>query len=432
MGCAWGPVQTSYTVSINPELEVRREEEERRREEERREEERRAAERRAELTERARGLSDELRETAGLWQEARDRHGEDFPAWSHGDAPQGLARMTDNDALESVVEDLARRAARAQSEYARQSALFNARASLQEAAEFQAAAARAAAESAAQEKAEREERERLRCEEEVARLLETLSEDASRQHRTAVVERARETVDSALSPRRRALLGQLRLDIQRANEEGRSRRRMVEQVEQWRQRLLGLEGPEVEQLDATLRQVADGQATLPPGVSQRVEEVVARATAAADRDYALRVITEELEKLDYVVESGPEADQAEAPEILLRKAEMEDDYLVSLQAEADEPILNTQVVREASDSDTPNPRSADREESDHDTERMWFQDFATALAASGRRGVEGRVVERVEAGREPVKTVAPLKSKSESRPKRNRRRTDRLRSRAHR
>ena len=284
--------------------------------------------------------------------------------------------------------------------------------------------------------------------------------------------------------RRRALLAQLRLDIQRANAAGKEQQRMVEQAEQWRERLLGLEGTEVEeldqalrqvveeqaslpadmaqrvedvvardrarqhtvqqaeqwrerllglegteveQLDQALRQVVEGQASLPADMAQRVENVVARATEASDRAYALDVITEELENLGYVVETGFETASAQGSEMLLHKPGMEDDYHVSLQAEAGTSLLHTKMVRETSDS---KERSAKRRRTDHQMERSWCQDFAAALAAAERRGVRGRIAKRVEAGEVPVETIVPLEGRSKRKSKSKRRRTGQLESRA--
>ena len=379
--------------------------------------ERAAAKRRAELIGRANALAENLSKAAGLWQQVRGQHGADFPAWSHGEAPPDIDKMKDNDALEAVVRDLAERVAKAQREYAQQSALFNIRTSLQ------VAGSRAAVSSAQEEKAQREERELRRCAEEVSRLLETLEAEVSHEDRTAIENRAQETVGSSQASRRRALLAQLRLDIQRANAAGQARQRMVEQAEQWRERLLGLEGTEVEQLDQALRQVAEGQASLPADMAQKVEDVVARATEASDRAYALDVITEELENLGYVVEVGFETAAAQGSEMLLHKSGMEDDYHVSLQAEAGAPHLHAKMVRETSGRSL--GRNAKRERTDHQMERIWCQDFAAALAAAERRGVRGRIAKRVEAGQVPVQTIAPLKGKS----KRKSKRTNQLKSR---
>ena len=379
--------------------------------------------RRAELVGRANMLSEELSKAAGHWQATKGEHGADFPAWSYGEAPPDIDKMKDNDALEAIVKDLAERVANAQRDYAQQSALFKMRTSLQAASQVQAADTEAAVSAAQAEAAQREERARRRCAEEVSRLLEMLEAEISNEDQTAIEQRAQETIESPAS-RRRALLAQLRLDIQRANAAGRARQRMVEQVGQWRVRLLGLEGSEVEELDQVLQQVAAGQASLPADMAQKVEGVVARATEAAGRDHALGVIREELENLGYVVETGFETASAQGSEMLLSKPDMEDDYHVLLWTEAG--ALNNRVVRETSD---PSERSADRERMDEQMERIWWQDLATTLASAEHRGVRGRVVERITPGAVPVRTIAPLKDKSKPKSKRKRRRTGQLKSR---
>ena len=345
--------------------------------------------------------------------------------------------------LRSVASDLAERIAKAKGEYARQVTLVKIRemgqlmASLQAAPQVQAADSGAAVSpvDAQAEEAQREERERRRCAEEVSRVLETVAAEVSSQDRTAIEQRARESLESPQASRRRALLAQLRLDVRRANEAGRARQRVVRQVEQWRQRLLGLEGPEVEELDAALRRVVEEEGPLPPEMAQRVEDVAVRATEASNRAYALGVITEELENLGYVVEAGFETASAQAPEMLLRKPDMEEDYHVSFRAEAGAPLLHNRVVREADYAglDSRSPRSADRKRMDEQMERAWCEDLAAALAAAEHKGVRGRAMERLEPGQAPVPTIAPLKGKSESGPgsksRRRRQRTGRLESR---
>ena len=323
--------------------------------------------------------------------------------------------------LESVVRDLAERVGKAKKEYA----FFKVRTSFQAASQVQAADTRAAVSSveAEEEKAQREEHERRCCAEEVSGLLETVAAEVSDEDQTAIEQRAQEAVESSAS-RRRALLAQLRLDIQRANKAGKARQREVQQAKQWRERLLGLEGPEVEGLDAALRRVVDGEGPLPPDMGQRVEDVVARSTEASNREYALGVITEELENLGYVVETGFETALAQAPEMLLHKPDMEDDYHVSLRVEPG--ALHNRVVREASD---PSEQSAKRERTDEQMERTWCEDLAAALAAAEHRGIRGRAVTRNPPGEVPVPTIAPLEGKSKPKSRRKRRRTGQLKSR---
>ena len=378
-----------------------------------------------ELVSRANTLYEELSKVAELWQEARAQYGEEFPAWSYGDTelPASFRDLVNSDLAERVAKvqntiriyggtavatvgvttraatrddlksvardvgelepvfrdlvnsDLAERVAKAQMDYVLFGMRIKVRTSLQAASQLQAADTQAAVSSAKEEEAQREERERHLCAEEVSRLLGTLAAEVSHDDRTAIEQRAQETVESPAS-RRQALLMQLRFDIQHANKAGQARQRIVAQAEQWRERLLGLEGTEVEQLDVALRRIADGDEPLPPDMAQKVEDVVARATEASNRAYALGVITEELENLGYVVEVGFETASAQTPEMLLHKPDMEDDYHVSLRVETG--ALHNQVVREASD---PSEQSAERQRTDEQMERTWCQDLATALGS---------------------------------------------------
>ena len=317
--------------------------------------------------------------------------------------------------LEAFVGDIAERVRKAKGELG----LFEMRLSLRAAAQWDTGKSRAPAASATEANPRQEANDRRDCAETVARLLETLSPDVSEADRSGIEKRGQDAMDSPGAARRRVLLTQLRLDIQRANAAGEDRRRAVRQIEQWRDRLLGLEGEEVEQLDATLRLLLNG-GTAPPYMAQTVDDVVARATDAANRDYALGVIREELENLGYVVEVGFETATPDAPEMLLSNPAMEDDYLVSVSAAPGG--LQNQVVREAAEP-SEDPRGsavADRQQSDERMQRAWCQDLATALAAAERRGVRGQAVARSQPGEHPVTTIAPVRS--ERKPKRRRRR----------
>ena len=177
--------------------------------------------------------------------------------------------------------------------------------------------------------------------------------------------------------RRRALLAQMRLDIKRANAAGAARRRALRQAAQWRERLLGFEGAEVEALDAALRRAVD-DGEVPPDMAQRVDRVVARATAAEQRAYALGVIRDELAHLGYVVEAGFDTLAPDAPRILLRNPELEEDYLVSLSAEPGASLLRNEVVREAGGA-VEGSAGPERRETDERMQRTWCRHLATAL-----------------------------------------------------
>ena len=371
-----------------------------------------------ELRARAAGLSRKLSTIAGQWQAARDRHGAEFPAWPHGAAasPELIASLGSPEDLERCIRDLTRRATQARIACATQSTMFRMRTSPQ---------------SAAGESARTEEHDRERCAEEVSRLIDELAAEASSEDRAAIEQQAQEAVEAPRASRRKALLVQLRLDIQRANEAGRARRRTAEQVEGWRERLVGLAGTEVAELDAALRRVLAGEEPLPRDMEQRVDDAVAGANAAATRDYALGVVREELENLGYVVEAGFRTASPEAPEMLLSKPDMGDGYHVSLRAASGAATLDARVVREADGLDAEGPSDPDRARADGEAERAWCRDLAAALAAAEGRGLRARVVERTAAGKAPVQTIAPLRSgHTGSKKKSRRKRTRQLKARA--
>ena len=377
------------------------------------------------LKERIKALSAEAAEFERQWRESSREHPYIFPAGTEEEqlrdrrdgveaqaaragrrrGPSGRMR-SDNDAVEAAIADLAAAVARARAEHASKSALVGLHASLQ-----------ATAKSEEESRAEA----RARVAEKIDRLLDTLAAGASEEERTAIAERAGEAV-GATPGRRTALLAQIALDVQRANAAVEARQQVVRRVEAWREKLLGLGGAEVEELDSALRQVLDGQAALPTDMEQRVAGVAARATAALERDYALEVVVQELKNLGYVVETGFETASREAPQTLLRSPGLDDGYLVSLSAGSGS--LNARVVREAdAGSEAEAKRSAARRRMDREAETAWCGDFAAALAAAGNRGVSARLTSRSRAGEVPVQTIAPRRATGKPSRRRKRKRS---------
>ena len=274
--------------------------------------------------------------------------------------------------------------------------------------------------SAVEDEAQREEQEREYAEA-ASRAMEALAVDVSSKDRGELMRQAERT--AAASPsRRRTLLMQLRVDIQRANTAAEARQRIVRQAEQWREDLAGLEGSDVAELDAVLLGVIDGEGALPQDMEQKVALAVARGAEKLKRDYVLDVVAEELQKLGYEVEPGFETASADAPLLVLRKPDMAENYHVALSADAATASLEAKVIREA-DTGTEERRDRDRERKDREAEFAWCGDVAAALAAAQNHGVRARVVSRHQPGDVAVETIAP----SKSRPAPGRRRRDRMR-----
>ena len=382
---------------------------------------REAERRRAALEARGSALLAELDEVDQRWQNAnRD---DASRAWRLGDALRDRIRAAsdgrlENEAAETALDDIAMQIAKAQKECAAQTVMLQMQSALQ------VASSQAATSAGPNKPREQEERLLRRDAEQISGLLETLTAAVSKEERTAIEMRARNAIEAPRG-KRRGLILQLRMDIQRTNAAAEDKRRMAQEAGQWREKLVGLEGSEVEELDAALQQVVDGEAPLPPNIEQTVREVYDRAAGDLKRAYALGVVAEELQNLGYVVETGFETASAEAPQMLLRKPDMEDDYHVSLQAGTD-AMLNTRVVRETNDATA--PRSAGRQRMDEQAEQAWCGDLAVALAAAAKRGVRANVTSRHRAGEIPVQAIAPLDGKPKRR--RRRRRESELRSRA--
>ena len=415
-----GPKSSSYRVSERArrrEQARRRKQEERRR---RREEAQRLAEeerRRMEQGRRQLGsLADQVDQLAAEWQQAQEAHGDLAAAWvgepTLRSRLQDAAKLHSSNDLATAISRITMDVAQARRAFAQQSTLLGLRESL--AAVNAERAAKQVRESQA-----REEQALNRDAEKVSELLDSLSAEAANEERESLA-RLGEEVVGALPGRRKTLLLQMRQDIQRTNANAKERQRMVSQAEQWREELAGLPGPEVEALDRSLRRVAEGQAMLTPDMAQKVKDVAASATKRLEREYASNVIVEELQQLGYEVESGFETASGEAPELLLRKPGMPDDYHIELRGEAGASKLHARVVREADGNAAQRPRSAKRKQSDAQAEQAWCGDFAAALAAAERRGVHARLASRIRVGEQPVQIIAPFTDRG--RPKRRQRR----------
>ena len=106
--------------------------------------------------------------------------------------------------------------------------------------------------------------------------------------------------------------------------------------------LAGLGGSEVEELDTMLQQAAEGQGALPADMEQRVAEAATRAAEERKRDYVMEVVAAELENLGYVVAEEFETASTDAPQLVLRKPGMAEDYHVSLSTDADTAQLEVE------------------------------------------------------------------------------------------
>ena len=394
--------------------------------------------RRAALVERAGSLSAQAEEAERLWREAGGESEGALPAWAgeptlRSRIETAMTRQMDNSALEAILDELAGEVASARRDCAQRRALSNIHESLQAVSQAASSSAGHSAErDRAGEDSQAEERALRAHAERISRVLGSLAAGVADADRAAIEARAEEAI-GARRGRRKALLAQLRLDIQQANEAAEARRVSVRQAERWRRELEGFRGSEVEELDRILRGATDGDADLPPGMERRVGQAVARASRKLERNCALEVIGEELRELGYVVEEGFETASVDAPHMLLRNPRMEEGYHVRLRADPDAPLLHARVVREDDGSGAKDRgRSAIRKRMDHAVESAWCEDFARALAAAEGKGVSARLTSRRKAGEVPVAAIAPRSAKTAPgrRRERKRRRTGKLMSRS--
>ena len=356
-------------------------------------------------------LDAEVEQIAAQWRQARDEHGDMVPAWIQESALKGRIQAAADqrlasDELAKIVAHIAQEVAKARRVFAQLSALLR----------FHGSLAAASATQPAQQTQQEEDTLRRHAEQ-VSDLLDTLASQVSNDEREALARRGEEAI-GALPGRRKALLLQLRQDIQRANAAASKRLGMVRKAEQWREEIAGFDGPQVEELDQLLRRVAEGQTALAPDMAQRVKDVVASANKALEREYASKVIVEELQQMGYEVEVGFETASGA---MLLRKPGMPDDYHVELRGETGESRLHARVVREADGDRAEASQSSDRKQTDTEAEQSWCGDFASALAAAERHGVQARLTSRLRAGEQPVQSIAPLADKRQTQRRRRRR-----------
>ena len=336
---------------------------------------------------------------------------------------EGLARTFGQEIaqLEAELEEAREKCARIRKE----EAMAQLGASLRAAALAAEQQAQAEERERAEERQHADEQAREQIAERISTMLGSLADDAPTEERRAITDRAEEAA-AAAPGRQRMLLLQLRLDIQRTNEKAKARQRVMQQARKLREDLAGLGGSEVEELDTMLQRAAEGQGALPADMGQRVTEAAARATEARNRDYVMEVVAGELENLGYVVEEEFETASADAPELVLRKAGMAEDYHVSLRVDAATAQLEAKVVREA---EAGGRRDANRRRLDRQAETAWCGDVAAAMAAAQNQGVHARVVSRQKPGEVPVETIAPFRGwarpKSESQRRRDRMRRTR-------
>ena len=238
-------------------------------------------------------------------------------------------------------------------------------------------------------------------EREVGSILRRLSGDVHPTDRADLKQLATEVMLAEESGRAQTLALELRLRVQTATEKAEKIARNAERAAQLRVALRGLEGDDVATIASELSQVERKELPLADTLVRRAEEVASAARARMNRNYAAKVIREELERLGYEVEEGFTSLFIEGGQAQARKAQL-GDYRVLIGTERATDQLHVQLARLSQRGEA---LSKQQELRDRDTEEKWCKDFAQVRQALDRRRIATRVVRRVPAGSRPIRIL---------------------------
>ncbi|MDR3323065.1 MAG: hypothetical protein LBS89_02540 [Zoogloeaceae bacterium] len=257
----------------------------------------------------------------------------------------------------------------------------------------------------AQRQAERGEAEQTRWRELVERVLARLELPAGKAVPTRLEMLARDVILADSPARAELLANELRLGVQQERQEQEAMRQEASQARAWLARLPENDLPEP--LRALLSEVAAGLHRLDVETRRRVEALVAvfeedearRAQAAA-----AVVLEQSLKDLGYQVEPIQETLFASGGMTHLQRSGWED-YYVRLRLNAKEKTLNFNVVREKNENATADVN--ERRRRDFMAEDRWCAEFPKLLATLAARGLDMKIIRRLDAGELPVQEVAP-------------------------
>ena len=190
------------------------------------------------------------------------------------------------------------------------------------------------------------------------------------------------------------LLIELALRVEQANRAVEKRLRDADKAAMWRDRLRGLDGSDVDECLEELKAIESGRREWTAELERRVEQSERAARARADREYALSVIAEELERLGYRVEPPTCEGIGQRGRTLLRPPTMAA-YRVVFEHDASNCRIDVKLARIGEPTRAVSEQQKLR---DIQAERSWCEDYATARRAASRRGVRMRSLRRVPAG----------------------------------
>jgi hypothetical protein len=227
-------------------------------------------------------------------------------------------------------------------------------------------------------------------EREVMRVLGRLNGTVPEPHRRDMERLAAEIVQMADSGRAAALASELRLRVQRANENAEAKARDIARATAAREGLRGLDGDDVTAVISELNDVERGQSPLTEALLLRAQQVEQAARARADRNYAADVIREELARLGYEVEEDFASLFVSGGEAHIRKPQLPD-YRVVMQLDSAAARMDVRLTRLGRPGE---PLSQEQRLRDGQTEESWCRDFAELRKAVERRKVASRVLRR--------------------------------------
>jgi len=355
----------------------------------------------AELRTRIRGLQNELEGVKATWWEAKNRFGDEFPSSPPKKNSKKLHDSASTEELRSH-EDLLRieltshREALSDAE-----ATHRVRDLLQSIAENQPHHERIVPAKNTGSGRQVGNDTISKRKETVARLVERLDPSVPVKERGWFERNLKDAAAQVGTSRFEGLMLELRLTIQTLNAQQETRAHGQYLVHKLASKLIGLEGTEVDRLKQELREVQLGRKDLRSGFQAELDKVVSSASAVDDRQYASKVILEELKRLGYSVEVGMETVLVNGGELEVTKPELRE-YSVRFLVDQNSELFDVRLKREG---DAGEVVGSERRLLDRSMEEKWCSDFASALSSAAERGVDARITKREKPGVVPVEVT---------------------------
>jgi len=234
------------------------------------------------------------------------------------------------------------------------------------------------------------------------RVLGRLSNEAANSIPPDVEALMSEMIEAPSAVRAEALELELRLRVQRFNEEHARRQRDLEEARALLESLPDALATDAARQDLEL--VLAGLSALTDALRQRVREAIAayRAELAEERRQgASRVLTNTLKDLGYATDGIENTLFVEGGVAHLNKAEW-GDYYVRLRVDPREHTVNFNMVREREGGE-----AGDRRAADQAAENSWCDGLPQLLKTLEARGLPMKLQRHLAAGAMPVQVVEP-------------------------